>query len=61
MLICPNLRVAYQGDGGAPLVCKIPGTERFEAVGLVSWGISKYKLSQSEIRISNRLKLRIIR
>ena len=34
----------FQGDGGAPLVCKVPETNQFEAVGLVAWGIGKARL-----------------
>ena len=28
-----------QGDGGGPLVCQIEGTNRYQEVGIISWGI----------------------
>ncbi|EEZ99308.2 serine protease H29 [Tribolium castaneum] len=30
---------ACTGDGGGPLVCQMAGTERFQQVGIVSWGL----------------------
>lgn len=32
-------RDTCNGDGGGPLVCPIPNTERFVQVGVVSWGV----------------------
>jgi len=29
----------FQGDGGAPLVCKDQFSDRWSVVGLVAWGI----------------------
>ena len=28
-----------RGDGGAPLVCRMPGSEHYAQLGIVSWGI----------------------
>ncbi len=38
-----KIRMCYvvtfiQGDGGSPLVCQIPGTDRYAQYGIVSWG-----------------------
>ncbi|XP_044259181.1 phenoloxidase-activating factor 2-like [Tribolium madens] len=30
---------ACSGDGGGPLVCRIEGEDRFQQVGIVSWGL----------------------